>query len=113
MPSAWAALTGGGTVLTWLTSSGISRTGRLMTGVAGGLRLLLRGSLMILFDYLFYSSSGLRHSRERHADGSADADELDPAADAAGEEGVAVAGVLPHHLVQLAVELERDDAEQV
>jgi hypothetical protein len=34
---------------------------------------------------------------------SGDADELDPAADALGEEGVPVAGVLPHHLVQLTV----------
>ena len=32
MPSAWAVLAGGGTVLTWLTSSGISRTGGLMIG---------------------------------------------------------------------------------
>ena len=33
--------------------------------------------------------------------------------DALGEEGVTVPGLLSYHLVQLAVELERDDAEQV
>ena len=32
MPSAWAVLAGGGTVLTWLTSSGMSRTDGLMMG---------------------------------------------------------------------------------
>jgi hypothetical protein len=39
--------------------------------------------------------------------------EGDPAADALGEEGVAVGRVLSYHVVQLAEELERDDAEQV
>src|SRR6201989_71045 len=39
--------------------------------------------------------------------------EGDPAADTLGEEGVAVGRILPHHVVQLAEQLERDDAEQV
>ena len=40
-----------------------------------------------------------------------DAGEMDPAADAFGEEGLAVARLIPYHLVQLAEELERYDAE--
>ena len=35
------------------------------------------------------------------------------AADALGEEGVAVGRILAHHVVQLAEDLERDDTEQV
>jgi len=49
MPSAWAVLTGGGTVLTWLTSLGISQTDGLMMGMVAGCASLLLGSLMILF----------------------------------------------------------------
>src|SRR6266702_7616741 len=49
----------------------------------------------------------------RGAGGSGDVGEVDPAADALGEEGIAVGGGLSYHVVQLAVELERDDTEQV